>query len=149
MKSVFLLLLLLLPTTAPAQEVFVVNLSARDGTSAKGTGQGTLTIDRFETEVEFLITVEGLSSPELGAHIHRPDGVIAYALPLGETKSGVWQGVGFLDLFLLRSEQMFVLVHTDVHPSGELRGDVKARTVPVEVGSFGAIKALYGDRGQP
>jgi len=56
---------------------------------------------------------------------------------------GVWQNPGFVNVFLLRSEQLFILVHTEAHPGGEIRGDIRARTVALKGDSWGAVKALY------
>jgi hypothetical protein len=46
--------------------------------------------------------VEGLGSPEIGAHFHSQDGTILLQLPLGPTKNGVWWGLGFAQIFQLR-----------------------------------------------
>jgi hypothetical protein len=58
------------------------------------TGTATLMLNDEETELSFVININGLSSPEFESHIHnagsRDNGPIVFNLPSGSTKVGTW-----------------------------------------------------------
>jgi hypothetical protein len=128
---------------ARASETFVATLSPRAGTGSTGSGSATLVLDDLETQLSYTITFSGLTSTEVAAHIHGPDGAALYTLPNGSPKVGVWTTIGFVDVVNLRAGKLFILIHTVDNPAGELRGDVTAQQVGVETGTWGKIKALY------
>jgi hypothetical protein len=136
-------LLLLLAPGARASETFRANIQPRPGVESSGSGTAELVLDNTETYIEFTVHLTGLTSPEIGAHIHRPDRSIAFALPSGADKSGIWQNFSQLDLIDLRAGNLFILIHTEDNPTGELRGDLSSTTVPVDPPSWSEVKALY------
>ena len=145
--KILFVLVLLLGVVAPAQarEIFRANLVPRDGVSTGASGYAIFELDDTETQVQFQIEYADLSSPEIAAHVHRANGEIVYALPGGNPKVGVWQDPGPVAVFQLRQGQLFVLVHTEANPGGEIRGDLSDLVVPIAPDSFGAVKALYGE----
>jgi hypothetical protein len=134
--------LVLVGVTAHAEQTFVATLVPQPNSGSNGTGTATLVLNDEETELSYTITVSGLLGPEIAAHIHRPDGAIAHDLPVGSPKIGVWQNLGLIDVFSLLAGQLFILIHTEANPGGELRGDIM-QALPVEARTWGAIKALY------
>ena len=138
-----MLVILLLDATLASAETFHARLKSAPGVDSPGTGEATLRLDELETEVVYHIEYSGLTSPEVASHIHRSDGTIVYELPVGATKDGIWLNPGSINVFLLKSEQLFILVHSEQHISGELRGDIKAGPISAESRSWGAVKALF------
>jgi len=143
-------MLLVFAVPATGQETYHAIIGPSPSSSgAFGSGVATLTLDRFGTTIEYNIQFEGLTGPELAAHIHRPGGAVAHALPLGSPKIGVWQNVGSLDVFSLQAEQLFILIHTNQNPGGELRGNIVSGPpppLPVEAATWGGIKAVFDAR---
>jgi hypothetical protein len=143
MILIAVMLVALVAPGASAVEFFKANLQPVDGTGSVASGTGSFVLDEEAGELTYEISVEGLGSPEIGAHFHSPDGTILLQLPLGPTKNGVWSGLGFAQIFQLREELIYVLVHTEEHPGGEVRGDVVTGKVPVEEGSVGRMKLRF------
>ena len=140
-----LLILALVIVLAPgaAAEEYSAILAPRPNTGSTGSGVANLMLNGDATVLTYNITFSGLTGPEVAAHIHRPDGSIAHALPLGSPKQGSWQNIGFIDVTSLQLGQLYILIHTNQNPGGELRGNIVAGNVPVEHTTWGAIKALY------
>ena len=147
MRTSFLIILVVLLTVfsglVSAQERYVAVLAPVPGTGSTGSGSATLVLDAPGTSLSYTISFSGLSSPEVAAHIHRPAGGVAFGLNPGSPKSGVWQFPSPQDLDFLRTGGLYILIHSDLHPMGELRGDIMNEQVLVEVTTWGAIKALY------
>ncbi len=139
-----MLAMILVAVSAHADETYYAELSPRPGSGSTGLGSAILTLNGALTEVTYDVKYVGLTSNERAAHIHyASDGNIAHVLPLGPNKTGVWQGLGNVDVISLQLGLLFILVHTDNNPGGELRGDIVDTPVPAEAHSWGAIKALY------
>jgi hypothetical protein len=135
--------LLVVATSAGAAETFVATFVPRTGSGSSGSGGATLVLNEAGTELSYNISYTGLTGPELAAHIHAPDGSIIHHLPLGSPKVGVWSNPGFIDIVNLRADNLFILIHTEANPGGELRGNITSQELPVEAGTWGRIKALY------
>ena len=133
----------LLPARANAIEQFHADLRAREGSGSSATGSAVLSLDPDRGEVTYEISFSPLASPETGAQIHAADGSILHQLPTGSPKNGVWTGLGLAQIFQLRAGQLFILIHTEEDPAGELRGDIVAGRVPVQRHSMGRLKELY------
>jgi hypothetical protein len=133
------------PTLTSASEIFRAVLTPRPGVESAASGTAEFVLDGTETEIRYAIEVQDLSSAEIAAHVHRSTGEILFDLPLGASKSGIWQNPGPLAVFLLRSQELFVLVHTEIYPQGEVRGDLLVPVSGVST-SWGAVKALYENR---
>lgn len=124
-------------------EHFHAEIHPVEGTGGTATGQATFQLDADRGEVSFEVHVEGLSSPEIGAHIHDALGNLLYTLPPGEFKSGVWMGVGLGAVYQMRQEQLFIMFHTENIPGGEARGNVVAGKVAVDGTSVSELKQRY------
>lgn len=135
--------MLLLPfTAAHAAEVFVAELRG-SRTQSPATGFATFRLHDDLSAIDYFVTYENLTSPEYMAHVHRPDDTIAIFLPIGTPKVGTWQDPTAQDIAELRSEELYVNIHSEYYPTGEIRGTLRLYTIPVAVTTWGAIKALY------
>lgn len=140
--------LFLASTPAAAVEYFHAELGPRPGVETGATGLANFELDADRGELTFSISISGLESEEIAAHIHRGDGEILHQLPLGNQKDGVWFGLGPADLFLLREGDLFVLIHTLENNGGEIRGDILGGRVSVGPASLGEFKRRYGESDQ-
>lgn len=133
----------LLPARADAIEHFRARLQSREGSGSSATGTAVLRLDPDLGEVSYEISFSQLASAETAAHIHAPDGTILHQLPVGPSKSGVWSGLGFLQIFQLREGLLFILIHTVDDPAGEIRGDIVPGRVPVQEHTISRLKNQY------
>ena len=102
-------------------------------TDAAGTGTATLSED--ETTIDFLFTATGLSGPVTAAHFHEaPPGVAGgIVIDLGADLSQVGdlvtlEGSAAVDadfVTALRNGDIYVNLHTDENPAGEIRGQLE------------------------
>ena len=90
-----------------------------------------------------------MSSNEFASHIHvgnaRQNGPIAFGLPVGTPKDGVW-AISAEHVANLLAGQLYVNIHTDVYVSGEIRGNIVANQVPVSPTTWGRLKTKYQAR---
>ena len=96
---------------------------ANAGTASAGTGNGSFTIDTNLNTLAFNINVSGLTSAETAAHIHGPLGTPAFTLPLGASKSGVWNYPEALEADILAGNT-HVEIHTVLLPAVEIEGPI-------------------------
>jgi hypothetical protein len=143
MKSILILFAIFTALPAHALEFYRADLQAIEGKGSSASGIASLALDEEAGELTYEISVSGLGSAEIAAHIHAADGTILHQLPLGSPKNGVWSGLGIAQIFQLRSGSLFILVHTEDNPGGEVRGDIVAGRVSTEPGSVGRIKARF------
>ncbi len=135
-------LVLLVSSAAFAAEVFVANINGlRTGSPA--TGVATFTLRDDLSAIDYVVTYQDLSSPEYMAHVHRASDVIAIYLPLGTPKVGTWDAPTADDIAQLRNQELYVNIHSEYYPTGEIRGTLRRQVLPVEASTWGAIKALY------
>jgi hypothetical protein len=97
-------------------------------TGSPATGTIKVLVDTAANTLTYQINVVGLVNTETAAHIHgmAPPGVpagILYALPLGNTKTGVINYLESEEPGIL-SGQTYVNVHTNVFGGGEIRGQI-------------------------
>ena len=119
--------------------------------ASPATGLATLILDDATLQMTYQLDYSGLLGPTTASHIHRaPAGVngpIIYPLALGNFPSGV-QGVvqiNAADLPDLMNLGMYVNIHTQVFPGGEIRGQVRVAATPVEPRTWGAIKKHFNN----
>lgn len=137
-------LLLLISAPAFAAEVFIAQINGlRTGSPA--TGVATFTLRDDLSAIDYVVTYENLSSPEYMAHVHRASDVIAIYLPLGTPKIGTWDAPTADDIAQLRNEELYVNIHSEYYPTGEIRGTLRRQVLPVTTSTWGAIKALFAD----
>ena len=135
--------LLALPASPRAAEVFVAHLVPVHAPNSEGSGVATFTIVDDLSAIDYVVTYENLTSPEFAAHVHHADGTIAFDLGVGNPKVGRWLAPPAQDIVELRNEDMYVNIHTELYPVGEIRGTLYRQVVPVASSTWGAIKALY------
>jgi hypothetical protein len=141
--------LLILPSTARAETVFVATLDGyQNGYEwVFGTGTGVFILSDDQTELSYEIRYTGLTSNEIFAHIHnappRKLGPVVHELPLGTPKYGVWQIPPDMVIALFE-EELYVNIHTELFPArSEIRGNIHLQSLPTEFRSWGSIKAHY------
>lgn len=120
-------------------------------TPSPGVGQGCFSYDSATMMLSFDISFSGLINAEIAAHFHGPAPVginagVQFPLPLGSPKIGSVGPLNALQQADLFSGLWYVNIHTNLHPTGEIRGQVLTGTCPpvqVKPTSWGAIKSLY------
>ena len=142
---VVILLLQVSPVLADTRYTAILN-GPTSGTASPATGTATLTLNSAETEVTYVVEVTGLQGNEIGTHFHNAppgkDGPRLLLLFSGSLKVGTWM-VGAFEVGELNAGRVYVNVHTELYPTGEIRGDIASTSVAVEAVSWGAVKALY------
>lgn len=144
------LALILALVAQPGERLFVATL---DGTQnvppnpfVTATGTATFVLNAAQTELAFHIEYTGLSSDEIASHIHNADfknnGPVAFTLPIGSVKDGVWQIPPAMVTELL-AERLYVNVHSQTYSIGEIRGNITEAQVPVTPLSIGELKARH------
>ncbi len=99
-------------------------------------GWGVFQIDTVTKELHYYIQVGGLTGAETGSHIHGPalhgiNAAVAEALPVGNLKVGTWTYDASEEEGILNGHY-YVNVHTNTHPSGEIRGQIVPTVVPLD-----------------
>jgi len=140
--------LFLAPGPSSASTVFQVTINGASNVPplpVGATGLATLVLNDAQTKLSFNITYQGLTSPEIGAHIHnagnRTNGPIVFALPAGTPKVGVWS-IPAQYVTELFNNKLYINIHTETYAAGEIRGNID-NGVPAEQSTWGSIKALY------
>ena len=155
-------LLAVVAGTASAQTShWVASLSGANEVPANASpGSGTFEADLPEPAhdaMTFTLTYSGLATPTLFAHIHRApagsNGSVIYFLSPGPFASPLvgatdpapsGGATGFLpaDYTDLAAGNLYVNVHTQAIPGGEIRGQISG-PVPVKASTWGRMKALF------
>jgi len=145
MRTVLLAALCFLAAPAANAEVFTAVIDgASAGTPSTGTGFAQFTLSDDLTSIEFIITFSNLMGTEAAAHVHRPLGGVIFTFNLGSPKVGTWLFPLPEDVARLRNGELYVNIHTNLYPGGEIRGNLAAPN-PVRNTTWGAIKALYAN----
>lgn len=140
-------LLLLLAVSVSAETRYTAVLDGpTSGNSSTATGTASLVLNDAQTEVDYVVSLNGLSSPEFAAHFHNAPpgkaGPSLWTLVPGNYKVGVWP-VGPFEVGELNAGRVYVNIHTEIYPTGEIRGDISFKTVAAEAASWGSVKALF------
>ena len=122
--------------------------NAGAGSGSPGTGTATLSFDTVTKALTWSISWEGLDGTPALMHFHGP------ALP--NQNAGVQIGTGVIgppvvgNAILSASQEAdlmaglwYLNLHTDLAPSGEIRGQVLSQSVPNETLSLSLLKARF------
>ncbi|NNE46141.1 MAG: CHRD domain-containing protein [Rhodothermales bacterium] len=122
---------------AQAQTLFKAALTpAQETSDVTSDASGTAAVVLKNDEVEFAISVDGLSGPMTGAHFHRgplgENGSVVRAITAdftGNSASGVWRETDTQPLTrdlidALFAGELYFNVHTAANPGGEIRGQI-------------------------
>ena len=113
--------------------------------ASTATGNANFTLNDVETQLTVHLDFSGLLTAQTGAHIHNaPPGVnggIVFGLPLGSPVDVVW-AIPPAMVVELKAGRLYVNVHSNAFPGGEIRGNIVAAT-PTLARSWGIVKALY------
>jgi hypothetical protein len=139
-KPVRLLLsVLLLPALAAAQIHFSSTLSGSEG----GSGSGSFSLNDDFTELKYVIAYQGLTGPlSVGGHFHvAPAGqdgpVVRTIAAAGNPASGILRGTWTISdtqpltqalVESLLTGKIYVNLHTESNPGGEIRGQLALET---------------------
>jgi hypothetical protein len=123
----------------PASTRLVATLSGANevppvATAASGAASMDLSLD--SGQLEFAVTVEGITSTIVAAHIHRGavgvnGPILVFLLPAGETRPGTttFRGTAYLTTTQAINDalngQLYVNIHSQAFPGGELRGQLR------------------------
>lgn len=102
------------------------------------TGSGTFLLDKKRRRLVYAVAFAGLGSPFQAAHFHLGaagvNGPILH--PIEDVKlvnegtagatTGVWENLTRSQIKALRANGVYVNVHTEENPNGEIRGQVTA-----------------------
>ena len=139
---------------------FVVNLSGLNEVppnASPATGTAFAVLNTAGTILTYSVTYSGLTAPRTASHFHAvaPPGVNAgVQLPIagaGPTADS-FSGSGAVNATLLTglttpsgdgSVKVYLNVHSQTFPGGEIRGQLVPDATPTEKVSWGRIKALY------
>lgn len=118
-----------------------------------GAGMGVFILNDAETELSYNITFAGLSGPVNLAHFHNApagaNGAAVRALTTTSPIVGVWKSTDAQPLTPdmvteLKAGRLYINLHTDYCPGGEIRGQIyRDDTVQVSHSSWGHLKAIY------
>ena len=133
-------------TTAPASTTFVATMTGANErpTPNTSTATGTATYVLTGNLLSYVVTVNGLTAPASGAHIHVGASTVAGPIVVPYTVSATQSGVvstGTIDLtypivsgnstitgdslkVLLNNGNAYTNVHNSSFPSGEIRGQI-------------------------
>lgn len=96
-----------------------------------GSGDATITVDPQTRTAWYRARWCCMTGPATMAHFHRgargSTGPVVHALPISVGDSvveGVWTGLSDQDIADIRSGNIYLNVHTDTYPNGEIRGQV-------------------------
>jgi len=120
-----------------------------------GTGSATMEFDPSNNELSWSIEFSGLSGPATAAHFHGPAAAGANAgvqVNIGEVSGLVSPMEGSAELTpeqasSLLEGQLYINIHTEANPDGEIRGQVSCESPPAPTEESGETATLViGDQ---
>lgn len=117
------------PTVQSNQSEFVAFIEGSQvPTASNAVGAGRFTIDTDANTFDYDIRWGGIPTNEIAAHIHGPadpgmDALVKHTLPAGRVKIGTWN-YDEADEADILSGRMYVNVHSNSFPQGEIRGQI-------------------------
>jgi len=142
--------LALFATVAHADlEIYSATLSGANEVppnASAGTGEVTISVDTETLMATWTLEFSGLATAQTGAHFHNApagsNGGVVFALPVGSPVAGNWNLLQ-TDYDELSAGNIYVNVHTEEFPGGEIRGQLGLETVGAEASTLGSVKALF------
>jgi len=140
-------LLMAMPAASEvAFETTITGDQAVPPTSSGAYGTATIILSDDGTQAAYTVIFAGLEGTQTGAHFHNAepgeDGPVVFDLGLGSPLSGFWSP-SVSEAAELMAGRIYVNIHSDLFPTGEIRGNFHLTQVPAESTSWGKIKALY------
>ena len=123
-------------------------------TPSAGTGTAIVVLNDAEDTAFVSVTFSNLLGTQIDAHVHGPaapgvDGPVVFPLPLGSFSALPW-ALTPTDVTNLKAGLLYVNIHTDLHPGGEIRGQLLEASVGGTVRlASGESAAVPSDAGQP
>jgi len=152
LSIVFVLALTALTGPASSDTLFVVELDGTQvdpPTGSSATATGWFLLNDARTAIEYQISYTNLSSNFQASHVHRPASAPGspIVVDLGSQKplNGIWQFPLPIDIKDLFDGTLYVNIHTENYPLGEIKGTILQDGVPVETTTWSRIKAMYND----
>lgn len=107
--------------------------AAQEVPPAISTGSGTGNFTLQGNDLHYTLHVSGLTTPITAAHFHAAprgeNGDVVEPIPTNSgtslTASGTWVDLSEQELEWLDDEEIYVNVHTEQYPAGEVRGQVE------------------------
>ena len=151
------LALLVVPVGAAADTGFSATLDNAQtaGTcpgGSPGTGSGFFVMNNAQTELTFNISFAGLSGPVTVAHFHNAlpgfNGGVVRQLTTTSPIVGIWKNTDaqpFSPAMVteLLAGRLYINLHTQQCPGGEIRGQVLFDATQTLTRSWGRIKTIY------
>ena len=143
-------LLTLLATSALADILFEASLTGDQLVPPSGSGAGgvaSIILSEDMTTATYTINFAGLEGgAQIAAHFHEApagmNGAVVFPLALGSPLAGVW-ALTPSDAAALIAEEIYVNIHTDDFPAGEIRGQFIETAVSSEAGTWSQVKGLF------
>jgi len=118
--------------TSDNDRLFIAYLGAEPGVTTVASGIGVLRLAGDNTTATIDVQFSGLTTTEIAAHVHAANpfnGPAVHSLPLGQVAGSVWviQAAAHLStdqsaLDALYGGSIYVNVHSERYPAGEIRG---------------------------
>jgi CHRD domain len=145
-KLIIAMVAVLAAVPAFATETYIAHLSsAKTGTGSPATGTGILILSDDLTSIDYNVSYTGLLGTVTGCHVHEVGhGVIFDFGIINNPAIGTWQFPLPDQITALRTGQLFIMVHSDLYPGGEINGTLfPEQASAVYSSTWGRIKALY------
>ncbi len=96
--------------------------NSQAGTASTATGTAWAALNLGTLDVHYSVTYAGLSSAFTAAHIHRASGIVHPITFIGNTADEDWTGLADQDLVDLVLGRLYVNIHSNTYPVGEISG---------------------------
>ncbi len=111
-------------------------------------GVAAIIVNTETFQAAWAVEFAELSSSQTGAHFHNApadaNGPVVFGLPVGSPIAGLWSMTAD-EYALLAGGNIYINVHTENFPGGEIRGQLMLEDVVVSTdeATFGSVKSLY------